>query len=117
MKKFIARGAGVVAAVVAAASFAMLGAGLPKRTTPPARRIPKRVTIVSNQYKATPVLATVSGDQLPLDDCIVTSWTKSSAVSALGENTGAKVLLNVNCNAKVAQAGVPGNSAMTPQGK
>jgi hypothetical protein len=23
----------------------------------------------------------------------------------------------VNCNAKVAQAGVPGNSAMTPEGK
>jgi hypothetical protein len=95
--------------------MAMLGA-----TVAHASPVNKKYSDAVSEVKksgATPVLSTVTGGVLPLDDCIVTSFTKSSAVSALGENTGRKVLLNVNCNAKVAQAGVPGNSVTTPQGK
>jgi hypothetical protein len=116
VKKIIARGLGLVAVVVAAALMAMVGASAANADTPVNKKYSDAVDIVKKSG-ATPVLSTVSGDVLPLDDCIVTSFTKSSAKSALGENDGKKVLLNVNCNAKVAQAGVPGNSAMTPQGK
>lgn len=116
MKKLIARGVGVVAAFVAAALMAMVGATAAHADDPTGKKYSDAKSIVSD-WGATPVLSTVNGDQLALDDCIVTSYTKSSAKSALGENNGQKVLLNLNCNAKVAQAGVPGNSVMTPQGK
>jgi hypothetical protein len=116
VKKLIARGAGVVAVSAAAATMAMLGATAAHADSPVNKKYSDAKSIVED-WGATPVLSTVSGDQLALDDCIVTSYTKSSAVSALGEDDGNKVLLNLNCNAKVAEAGVPGNSAMTPQGK
>lgn len=116
MKKLIARGVGVVAVALAATTMAMLGATAAHADTPVNKKYSDAQGIVKD-WGSTPVLSTVTGDQLALDDCIVTSYTKSAAVSALGENSGSKVLLNVNCNAKVAQAGIPGNSAMTPQGK
>lgn len=116
MKRLIARGAGVIAVSLAAATMAMLGASAAHADSPQNKKYSDARSIVQN-WGATPVLSTVTGDQLALDDCIVTSFSESSAVSALGENTGRKVLLNVNCNAKVAQPGEPGNSAMTPQGK
>jgi hypothetical protein len=106
---------GLVAILVAAALTAMVGATA-AHADPVNKKYSDAVAEVK-KWGATPVLSTVAGDVLNLDDCIVTSYTKSSAKSALGERTGRKILLNVNCNAKVAQAGVPGNSAMTPQGK
>jgi hypothetical protein len=116
VKKHIARGVGIVAALMAAVSMAMVGATAAHADSPLNKKYSDAVNIVKKSG-GTPVLATVTGDVLSLDDCIVTSATKSSAKSAVGDNNGRKVLLNVNCNAKVAQAGVPGNSAMTPQGK
>lgn len=116
MKKLIARGVAVLAVLTAAALMAMLGATTANAQSPLNKKYSEARSIV-NKWGATPVAATVTGDQLALDDCIVTSFSESSAVSALGENTGRKVLLNLNCNAKVAQPGEPGNSAMTPQGK
>jgi hypothetical protein len=101
---------------LAAATMAMLGATAAHADNPINKTYSDARSIVQD-WGSTPVLSTVSGDQLALDDCIVTSYTRSSAVSALGENNGTKILLNVNCNAKVAQAGVAGNSAVTPQGK
>jgi hypothetical protein len=117
VKNLIARGAGVAAAGVTVAAMAMLGAGSAHADSLIGQTYEKARSTVSGDMNATPVLSTVNGDQLPLDSCIVSSWTKSSAVDALGESSGQKILLNLNCNAKVAQAGEPGNSAMTPQGK
>ena len=117
MKKYIARGVGVIAVGAAAASMAMLGAGAANADALIGKTYEDARAKVSGDWNATPVLSTVNGDQLDLDSCIVASWTKSSAIDALGESNGTRVLLNLNCNAKVAQAGVPGNSAMTPQGQ
>jgi hypothetical protein len=65
----------------------------------------------------TPVIATVSGDQLVTDNCIVTSWRKSIFLDSSGRNgRSAEWLLNLNCNNRVASPGKPGNSLMTPQG-
>jgi hypothetical protein len=116
VKKLIARGVWVVALAAAAAMLAMLGATSAHAQSPLNKTYDEARSIVSD-WGATPVAATITGDQLALDDCIVTSFSESSSVSALGENTGRKVLMNLNCNAKVAQPGEPGNSAMTPQGK
>jgi hypothetical protein len=66
-------------------------------------------------WKGTPVIATVSGDQLEKNDCIVTSWHSSIFLDSSGENGRAKeYLLNLNCNNRVASPGHPGNSMMTP---
>ncbi|MDT5015600.1 MAG: hypothetical protein QOD39_1760 [Mycobacterium sp.] len=117
MKNLIARGGWVVAVIAAVASMALLGAGAAHADALIGKTYEDARATVSDKWHSTPVLSTVNGDQTDLDQCLVASWSKSSAVSALGENNGSKVLLNLNCNAKVAEAGKPGNSAMTPQGK
>jgi hypothetical protein len=114
VKKFIAWAILLVA--VCAASAAMLGAGV-ANADPKGKTYKDARAEISGWNGVTAALSTVSGDQLDLDDCIVTSWTKSSAVSALGESDGTKALLNLNCNARVAAAGKPGNSAMSPQAR
>jgi len=117
VNKLIARGAGAVAAAaVAASAAAMVGAATAHAQSPVNRTYEEARSIVQ-RWGAQPVLATVTGSVLPLDQCIVTSFGEQVSVSAVGVNTGRKVLLNVNCNAKVAQPGTPGNSLMTPQGK
>nr|WP_090277532.1 hypothetical protein [Mycolicibacterium komanii]CRL72114.1 hypothetical protein CPGR_02710 [Mycolicibacterium komanii] len=66
----------------------------------------------------TAVVATKSGDSLPQDKCIVTHsqtapWVKGASFTP-DTNT---MLLDLNCNAKVATAKRPGNSAASPEGR
>lgn len=66
----------------------------------------------------TAVVATRSGDILPQDECIVTHsqvapWVKGASFTP-DTNT---MLLDLNCNAKVATAKSPGNSAASPEGR
>ena len=65
----------------------------------------------------TPVIATVVGDRLSTDDCIVTSSAKASGSDASGKSRASQILLNLNCNAPIAQPGVAGNSAASPEGR
>jgi hypothetical protein len=71
------------------------------------------------QKNAEPVIATVNGDKLAIDDCIVTSWRQSMFLDTSQNGAGRtnEILFNLNCNALVASAGVPGNSAATPEGR
>ena len=64
------------------------------------------------------VIASRSGDTLSDDDCIVTHsqsapWIKGDNFAPVTDT----VMLNVNCNATVASAKDPGNSAGSPEGK
>lgn len=64
------------------------------------------------------VVATRSGDTLPNDKCIVTHsekapWIKGNKFGAVTDT----VLLYLNCNATVASATTPGNSAGSPEGR
>jgi len=117
VKKLIARGAKVVAVGAVAASFAMLGAGAATADPLIGKTYSDASGMVADQWNATPVVATVSGDQLSIDQCIVSSWSRSSSIDALTGRNSQNVLLHLNCNAKVAEAGVPGNSAATAVGK
>lgn len=74
---------------------------------------------LASQQGRTPVVATVNGDSVELDDCIVVSWRQSSARDPLanGASRANEVLFNLNCNATLASPGKPGNSAATPQGR
>ncbi len=66
----------------------------------------------------TAVVSTRSGDTLPQNKCIVTHsqtapWLKGASFKPV-TNT---MLLDLNCNAKVATAKDPGNSAASPEGR
>jgi hypothetical protein len=74
---------------------------------------------------------TVIGTQVPLDDCIVTSWVKSSRIDTAHEIPHANRrngwphqrirhavhLLNLDCNEALARPGNPGGSRATPRGR
>lgn len=59
---------------------------------------------------STVVIATVVGDQLETDKCVVTHWRVNNTDKT-------KALVYLNCNASVASKGDAGNSAMTPEGQ
>ncbi|PEG57590.1 hypothetical protein CQY21_26955 [Mycolicibacterium boenickei] len=64
------------------------------------------------------VVATRDGDALSDDDCVVTHsetahWHKGDDFAPVTDT----VLLNLNCNAGVATAKTPGNSAASPEGR
>jgi hypothetical protein len=64
------------------------------------------------------VIASRFGDTLPNDQCVVThsekaSWIKGGNFAAVTDT----VLLHLNCNATVASATTPGNSAASPEGR
>ena len=65
----------------------------------------------------TPVISTVVGDQLATDDCIVTSSRKPTFVNTDNFDHGKDYLLSINCSAKLAHPGQPGNSLASPQGR
>lgn len=64
------------------------------------------------------VVATRSGDQPTNDKCLVTHsenapWLKGTNFTPVTDT----VLLDLNCNAAVASATKPGNSAASPEGR
>jgi hypothetical protein len=64
------------------------------------------------------VIATRLGDALPDDECVVTHseqapWIKGDDFSPVTDT----VLLYLNCNAGIASATTPGNSAASPEGR
>ena len=64
------------------------------------------------------VIATRAGDTVPDDKCVVTHseqapWIKGDDFSPVTDT----VLVNLNCNATVATAKDPGNSAASPEGR
>jgi len=64
------------------------------------------------------VVATVSGSQLALDDCIVISWSRGGFLNSRGKNDRRnEYYVHLNCNNQVATPGHPGNSLMTPEGQ
>lgn len=67
-------------------------------------------------WNATPTVASSTGTALPRDECIVTSWQKTTTSNSMGNWKPSLIQLNLNCNATVAAPGKPGNSVMTPQG-
>jgi len=64
----------------------------------------------------TPIVATMSGNQLAKDDCIVISGTKSIFLDSSGNARRGEYLLNLNCNRTLATPGHPGGSLMSPGG-
>ena len=100
----------------AALSVTMFGSGVALADAVTGHTYSDAAAAISG-VNGTPVIATVSGDQLAIDDCIVTSWHTSKFLNSSGKNDRSKEwLLNLNCNNRVASPGKPGNSMVTPEG-
>lgn len=96
----------------------LFGSGVASASDPLIGKSLKDATAKMADWKATPVVSSVMGGLLDRDDCIVTSWHKSNYLDASGKKSGStNIYLNLNCNAVVAAAGVPGNSIASPEGK
>ncbi|MGV9797230.1 hypothetical protein ACWDTP_04120 [Mycobacterium sp. NPDC003449] len=63
------------------------------------------------------VVASRSGDSLSDDDCVVTSSEKAPWLKGDDFAPVSDTVLNLNCNAGVATATKPGNSAASPEGR
>ncbi len=65
----------------------------------------------------TAVIATKEGSFLPTSQCMVVGSRNASFLDSSGNNSGGKVMLDLNCNYMFALPGVPGNSLGSPEGK
>ncbi|MBB3601838.1 hypothetical protein FHT40_001471 [Mycolicibacterium sp. BK556] len=63
------------------------------------------------------VISSVVGDQLAMDDCIVTGSSRAGFLDSSGRKQDSAFLLNLNCDGSLAAAGKPGVSAASPQGR
>jgi hypothetical protein len=115
MGSVIVRTLGAVGAAVL--SVAMFGAGVACASDQLIGKTYSEASAYISQYKGKPVIATVTGDQLEIDECIVTSWQMSKFLNSSGKNErGNEWRLSLNCNNPLAAPGKPGNSAMSPGG-
>jgi hypothetical protein len=115
--KAIAVRLGVVvgAAVVAMALF---GTGTSAAKDPYIGRTYKDASANIAKIGGNPVISTVVGSQLPTDECIVTSWHQVSYARRTHFDLDTKkYMLSLNCAAKLAHGGQPGNSLATAEGR
>jgi hypothetical protein len=110
---------GVAMAGAAAASMMLIATGVAHAATP---------AVVGQKYSDassalsdagfTPTIGSSFGATLSQGDCVVTSQrTKSTPQSGSHPTTGTTVVLSLNCNATLASAVSPGNSAASPEGR
>ena len=115
MKKF---GVYAITAVGATAvSMAVLGTGIAAADDYSGQTYSDASQAISDAGK-TAVIASRAGDTLADDDCIVTHsqsapWIKGDDFAPVTDT----VLVYLNCNAPVATAKDPGNSAASPEGR
>ncbi|CAN5393375.1 hypothetical protein BH09ACT8_BH09ACT8_45550 [soil metagenome] len=108
----------VVGVVVAALVLLIAASGLSTATTDPL--IGKTYKEASGKvagWGGTSVIETVIGSRLQSDDCIVSTWQKSSFIDIAGTKRNGEFRFNLNCNETVAAPGRPGNSVASPEGK
>jgi hypothetical protein len=116
MRNWIVRSLSVVFAMTFMGT--MFGSGIASAKGPALEgKTYSEAAAIIARNNGTPVIATVSGSELAMDDCIVVSYHKSSFLNSRGRNDRKNnFLLNMNCNRRVAGAGHSGNSAMSPDG-
>ncbi|SRR5258708_2640874 len=115
MKKHITLAAGVVGAT--AVSMVMFATGVAVADDYAGQTYADATKALSDA-KLKGVIASRVGDTLPDDQCVVThseqaAWVKGDNFASVTDT----VLLHLNCNATVASATTPGNSAASPEGR
>lgn len=103
--------------VAAAVMLVGLGPGMAAAADPLVGKKYSDASSWISRRNGVPVVATVSGSQLALDDCVVISWSKGGFLNSRGKNDRRnEYYVHLNCNNTVASPGHPGNSVMTPEG-
>ena len=115
MKKFAVYATTAVGAT--AVSMAFFGTGIAAADDYAGQTYSDASSAISDAGKKA-VIASRAGDTLSDDDCIVTHsqsapWIKGDDFSPVSDT----VLVYLNCNATVATAKDPGNSAGSPEGR
>jgi hypothetical protein len=115
MKELIGLGAGALGA--AAVSMALFGTGVAAADDYAGKSYSDASSALSDA-SLKGVIASRVGDAVAEGDCVVTRsqmapWIKGDSFSPVTDT----VLLYLNCNAKVATAGTPGNSLASPEGR
>lgn len=114
MKTVAARFGAVIGAAVVA--MALLGTGT-SAADPYVGKTYEDVSASIANRGGTAVISTVVGSQLPTNECIVEAWHQPSYPRDNFDRNTRQFLLSLNCGAKVAAGGKPGNSLATPEGK
>jgi hypothetical protein len=114
--KTIAVRIGVVLFAVTAA-IATFGTGTSAAKDPYVGLTYAQASAKISDKNRTPAISTVVGAQLPTDQCIVTSWREPSYDKTDNFDHKKEILLSLNCSAKLAHAGLPGNSLASPEGR
>lgn len=100
-----------------AVSMAVFGTGIAAADNYAGQTYSDAKSAISNAGKKA-VIASRSGDTLPDDKCIVTHSQAAPWIKGTNFKPDTKtVLVNLNCNATVANAEDPGNSAGSPEGR
>ncbi|MGV0838061.1 hypothetical protein [Mycolicibacterium thermoresistibile] len=115
MRQFIV----LIAGLFTALGLTVIGAGTAGAAPNVEGATYDEASAVIQRMNGVPVIASRYGSQLEQGNCIVTdAWDGSFVRDAQGFPSGAReVMLSLNCNARVAAAGRPGNSVTTPEGK
>jgi hypothetical protein len=108
----------IVGAVGAAALLVMIfGSGVASAKDYYAGQTYDQAVENMSKYNFNPVIGAVNGGSLATGDCIVTTSHKSTFLNSSGRNDrGHDVVLNLNCNNRLAEPGHPGNSVMSKEG-
>lgn len=115
VKRVIVSGAGIVGLGVM--SMALFGTGVAAADDYAGETYSDASSALSGASEKG-VIAGVVGDSVSQGDCVVTRsqkapWLKGDNFSPVTDT----VLLYLNCNAKLATAGKPGNSLASPEGR
>lgn len=98
-------------------SVAIFGGGVAAAADPLVGLTYDKASGMISKWHGDAVVGSVSGSQLEMGDCIVTSWQQSLFLDTSGRNSRSReYVLHLNCNNPVASPGHPGNSLMTPAG-
>lgn len=108
---------GVAVAGGAVALLAMFGAGTASAINEYEGMTYSQAANAVAQSGGTPVISSKVGSFLPTSQCVVTGSHKGSFLDSSGNNSGNKVMLDLNCNYMFSLPGVPGNSKASPEGK
>lgn len=115
MRQFIV----LIAGLFTALGLTVIGAGSAGAAPNVAGSTYDQAAAAIKRQNGVPIIAARYGSQLHESDCIVTdAWDGSFVRDVQGFRSGRReVMLTLNCNARVAAAGRPGNSVITPEGK
>ena len=102
MKRSFLIGAGAVATTAAAA--ALCGSGIASAGEQFNGQTYAEAKQALSQAGMTGKIGTVSGDELPIEQCIVTGSQTMDVAGSSGGTGGSEVVLHLNCNASAAPA-------------